>query len=160
MLRVIAEDDPSHISLVPDGIYGPETMASVSRFQSLHDLPVTGITDLGTWEEIVAVYEPAYIRMVEAQPLEVVLNPGQTIRRGEHSPNLYLVQSILMVLGETYTSVPSPEVNGVLDEATADSLATFQALSGLPVTGNLDKQTWKHLSMQYPLASNFHGKYR
>ena len=46
MLRVIAEDDPMHISLVPDGIYGPETMASVSRFQSLHGLPVTGITDL------------------------------------------------------------------------------------------------------------------
>ena len=30
MLRVIAEDDPSHPSLVPDGIYGPETMAAVS----------------------------------------------------------------------------------------------------------------------------------
>ena len=31
MFRVlIAEDDPSHPSLVPDGIYGPETMAAVS----------------------------------------------------------------------------------------------------------------------------------
>ena len=25
MLRVIAEDDPSHVRIVPDGIYGPET---------------------------------------------------------------------------------------------------------------------------------------
>ena len=25
MLRVIAEDDPTHLRIVPDGIYGPET---------------------------------------------------------------------------------------------------------------------------------------
>ena len=33
MLRVIAEDDPSHLRIVPDGIYGPETTAAVSTFQ-------------------------------------------------------------------------------------------------------------------------------
>ena len=39
MLRVIAEDDPRHTTLVPDGIYGPETMGAVFIFQSIHDLP-------------------------------------------------------------------------------------------------------------------------
>ena len=29
MLRVIAEDDPRLPVLIPDGIYGPETMAAV-----------------------------------------------------------------------------------------------------------------------------------
>ena len=29
MLRVIAEDDPTHLRIVPDGIYGPETTAGV-----------------------------------------------------------------------------------------------------------------------------------
>ena len=29
MLRVIAEDDPTHLRIVPDGIYGPETTAAV-----------------------------------------------------------------------------------------------------------------------------------
>ena len=41
MLRVIAEDDPSHMRVIPDGIYGPETMAAVSTFQRKHGLPVT-----------------------------------------------------------------------------------------------------------------------
>ena len=26
MLRVIAENDPSHMTLIPDGIYGPDTV--------------------------------------------------------------------------------------------------------------------------------------
>ena len=34
MLRVIAEDDPTHLRIVPDGIYGPETTAAVSTFRS------------------------------------------------------------------------------------------------------------------------------
>ena len=31
MLRVIAESDPRHESIIPDGIYGPETISAVSR---------------------------------------------------------------------------------------------------------------------------------
>ena len=42
----------------------------------------------------------------------------------------------------------------VLDAATADSLASFQALNDLPVTGELDKVTWKHLALHFPLAAN------
>ena len=154
MLRVIAEDDPSHMRIIPDGIYGPETMAAVSTFQRLHGLPVTGVTDQPTWEAIVAVYEPALVRVDEAQPVDIILNPGQVIRKGERSPYMYLVQAMLTVLADVYKSVGIPGLTGILDEATADSLATFQLLSGLPMTGNLDKHTWKHLALQFPLAAN------
>lgn len=153
MLRVIAENDPAHVRLIPDGIYGPETTRAVSVFQRNHGLPVTGVTDQATWEAVVAVYEPALISQAEAQALYIVLNPRQVIRRGERNPNLYLVQGMLLVLHETYKSVGHPGMSGILDEPTADSLASFQRLSGLPMTGNLDKMTWKHLALQYPLAA-------
>ena len=158
MLRVIAEEDPRHMTLVPDGIYGPETSASVSLFQRLHGLPVTGITDQITWEALVAVYEPAFISQAEASPLEIILNPGEVIRKGQRHPNIYLVQGILQVLSERYGSISPPGSGGILDEATADSLASFQYLNGLPMTGNLDKHTWKHLALQYPLAANPDGE--
>lgn len=158
MLRVIAEDDPSHPSVIPDGIYGPETMAAVSAFQRKHGLNVTGVTDQDTWEAIVNAYQPAYVSITEAYPLEVILNPGQVIRKGERHPHLYLVQSMLLVLSEIYGSVGTPSHSGILDEATADAIASFQALSELPMTGNLDKQTWKHLVLQYPLAANLHTR--
>lgn len=154
MLRVLAEDDPTHPAIVPDGIYGPETVRAVSYFQRKHGLPVTGITDLETWEAIVAQYEPALVRIDEAQPLYIILNPGQVIRKGERHPNLFLVQGMLTVLSDVYESISPPSLTGILDEATADALAAFQFLSGLPSTGNLDKHTWKHLALQYPLAAN------
>lgn len=154
MLRVIAEDDPTHITLVPDGIYGPETVRAVSVFQRKHGLSVTGITDMETWEKIVSEYEPALVRVDEAEALHIILNPGQVVRKGESHPHIYLVQAILAVLAQVYDSIPLPGMTGTLDEATADSLAAFQFLSGLPATGHLDKNTWKHLARQYPLASN------
>jgi murein L,D-transpeptidase YcbB/YkuD len=153
MLRVIAENDPSHDRVIPDGIYGPETVTAVSVFQRLHGLPVTGVTDHDTWEAITAVYEEAIVEQSQAHPLEIVLNPGQIIRRGERHPNLYLAQAILTVLSENYDSIAKPEFTGILDNATADALSTFQQLSGLPMTGNLDKHTWKQLAVQYPLAA-------
>lgn len=154
MLRVIAEDDPTHVRIVPDGIYGPETVRAVSHFQRRHGLPVTGVTDQNTWETVVAVYEPALVRRDEAYPLHIILNPGQIIRRGEQHPHLYLVQGMLMTLAQLYKSVGTPSLSGILDEPTSDSLASFQSLSNLPMTGHLDKHTWKHLSLQYTLAAN------
>ena len=154
MLRVIAENDPAHDVIIPDGIYGPETLAAVSTFQKLHGLPVTGVTDNGTWDAVVKIYETALVEQQEAEPLFILLNPGQVIRKGERHPNVYLVQAILTVLAEEYDSIPRPASTGILDEATSDALASFQGLSGLPMTGNLDKQTWRHLALQYPLASN------
>ena len=153
MLRVLAEDDPSHRRVIPDGIYGPETTAAVARFQRLHGLSVTGITDQATWDAVVLEYEPALIRIGEAWPVHPVFEPGQVIRSGQRHPNLYLAQAILAVLAEGYGSIPSPGLTGTLDDATADALGRFQELSGLPMTGQLDKHTWKHLALQYPLAA-------
>ena len=154
MLRVIAENDPSHVRIIPDGIYGPETVQAVSVFQRKHGLPVTGVTDQDTCEAVVAIYDPALVQQDAAQELSILLNPGQIIRKGERHPNLYLVQGMLLVLSEVYESVAAPIVNGILDDATADAIASFQALSGLPMTGHLDKHTWKHLALQYPLAAS------
>ena len=154
MLRVLAEDSPRYTPVIPDGIYGPQTMAAVTAFQRNHGLPPTGVTDQRTWEAVAAEYEPALIRRNAAHPLHIVLNPGQIIRKGEQHPHVYLLQAILSVLSDTHGSIPRPGISGILDDATADSLSAFQMLSGLPMTGHLDKVTWKHLALQYPLAAN------
>lgn len=154
MLRVLGEHDDKYSRVIPDGIYGPQTMAAVTAFQRNHGLPVTGVTDQATWETLVAVYDPALIDLVEAQPVDIILNPSQVIRKGESSPYLYVAQALLLVLSETYASVGTPSQSGILDAATSDSLASFQSLSGLPMTGELDKVTWKHLALHFPLAAN------
>jgi peptidoglycan hydrolase-like protein with peptidoglycan-binding domain len=154
MLRVLAEQDSRYHTVVPDGIYGPTTVTAVSNFQQIHGIPVTGITDQNTWDAIVAEYEPALILVTEAQPVEIILNPNQVLKRGEKSPYLRVAQALLWELSETYGSVGKPGMNGFLDDATADSLASFQAINGLPMTGELDKLTWQQLALHFPLAAN------
>lgn len=145
MLRVIAEDDRRLPTVVPDGIYGPTTMQAITAFQRKEGLPVTGVTDQVTWEAIVTAYEPALVRVGKAEPIEIIMDPGKVFRRGETSPYLYLLQSILIQLSQSNTAISRPEHNGILDDLTAESLAQFQQLAGLPITGELDKITWKHI---------------
>lgn len=154
MLRVISEQNGVSPTVIPDGIYGPSTISAVSHFQCCHGLPVTGITDQVTWEQIVGEYESALVFIDEAQPLEIILNPNEIIRRGDRNPYLYVAQALLRVLSEEYGSIGTPGQNGILDESTADAISSFQALSGLPMTGELDKRTWKYLALHFPLAAN------
>ena len=154
MLRVLAEDDEELLTLIPDGIYGTQTRQAVTAFQRKYGIPITGVVDQATWERIVAEHSPALVRLGPAEPLRLILNPNQVIRRGESHPYLFLIQGMLTTLSEIYGSLLAPRMSGVLDEATAQSLMCFQDLSALPQTGELDKITWKHLALQYPLAVN------
>ena len=154
MLRVIAKDDSRLPSVVPDGIYGPTTMQSVTAFQRLYGLPITGIVDQDTWDKIVSVYEPALIRVGPAEPIEIILEPGQVFRIGDKNAYIYLLQSILTQLSTEYPTINRPDHNGVLDDPTSQALAAFQLLAGLPPTGELDKITWKYLSRQFTLSAN------
>lgn len=154
MLRVIAEDDPRLPTVVPDGFYGPSTMQSVTAFQRLYGLPVTGITDQATWERIVEAYEPALIRVDKAEPIEIIMEPGQVYRIGDSNAYIYLLQSILIQLSNDNPNIAPPEHNGVLDNPTSNALAAFQILAGLPPTGELDKITWKYLVKQFTLSAN------
>ena len=153
MLRVIAQEDERQPSVIPDGIYGPQTLQAVTAFQRNHALPVTGVTDQATWDQIHAVYEASLIRVGPAQALELVMDPNQIYRQGDADPDLFIVQAVLFVLSQIYESISPPSQTGVLDEATAFSIETFQEMSNLPRTGELDKITWKYLALHYPLAA-------
>ena len=154
MLRVISEADGTVPSIIPDGIYGTTTRQAVYTFQQMKGIPSTGVTDQNTWDQIVKDHANAVIRINAAEPLQLILNPNQIIHKGEAHPYLFLIQSMLISLAEIYGSIVAPGISGVLDEATADALASFQYLASLPQTGELDKITWKHLALQYPLAVN------
>jgi len=154
MLRVIAQLEPNQPSVIPDGIYGQNTVAAVAAFQRRKGLPQTGIVDQQTWDSIVLEYEPALILVGDAYPIEVIWEVNEVVGRGQTHPNLYLAQSMLLVLSQAYSSIPAPIINGILDLPTESSLSAFQQLQQLPVTGQLDKITWQNLAKQYPLAAS------
>ena len=154
MLRVIGQDEQRQLTVVPDGIFGPQTQSEVARFQRHRGLPVTGVADQATWERMVLEYPDALTRVGPAESIQIVLNPGKVYRRGDLSHHILLSQAMLLTLSQIYGSILAPSVNGFLDEVTANSLSSFQYLNALPQTGEMDKVTWKHLALHYPLAVN------
>ncbi len=158
MLQAIARAAQKPCSVVPDGIYGRQTMNAVSTFQQEHGLPVTGVVNQQTWERIVSEYGPSACCLAPAQPLQIILNPNQVLRHGEENPCVFLVQSMLLQLHRVYSSISEPSVNGIMDTPTCEALASMQYLCGLPQTGELNKITWKHLVLQYPLSTNLHSR--
>lgn len=154
MLRVIAEDDKLIPSVVPDGIYGQEDMNAVSAFQRKYNLPITGIVDQATWDAIAGQYERSIINVDQAEPIEIIIDPGQVYRLGDSDANLYLLQSMLIYLSLFHPTINTPPHNGVLDTPTSDALKGFQILAGLEPTGELDKRTWKYLVNQFTLNAN------
>lgn len=55
-LTRISLDHPEIPSVRADGVFGAETEAAVRAFQERFFLPVTGVIDIRTWEQIVAEY--------------------------------------------------------------------------------------------------------
>ena len=154
MLRVIAIDSEYIPLVVPDGIYGPGTMQAVSAFQRYHGLPVSGVTDNATWDKIYIEYEQARIRTEKGDAIEILMDPGEVFVKGDTSPYIYLAQSMLIYLSGEHTAIPLTAHTGIMDSGTQAAVSAFQALSGLPETGEIDKITWLNLSRQFTLSAH------
>ncbi len=154
MLRVLAEDDSRLPTVVPDGIYGPTTMTAVTAVQRREGIPVTGIVDNATWDIISELYEAAIVRVGKAEPIEILLEPGQIFRRGDSSPYIYLLQGMLAQLSNDHPTINVPGTQGTMDEDTVAALIAFQKLAALPATGEFDRLTWKNLVHQFTLNAH------
>ena len=152
MLRLLHLDDDRYVNVIPDGIYGNDTQNAVAVFQRLKGIPVTGVADQRTWDAVVEDYEEALIRVDQAESIEILLDAGSVLRFGERDPHIYLLQSMLTYLSEVYPPITRPPHSGYMDAQTATAVETFQRLNGLPITGNVDRKTWKHISRQFSLA--------
>lgn len=153
MLRVVFQQDHNAPTIIPDGIFGPQTENAVKYFQRTRELPVTGVMDNTTWDTLAAAYDNALIEQNPAAPLLLVLQPGQIIHTGDWNYHLFLIQAILAALARIHTDFPQVPVSGVLDAQTGRSISYFQALSGLPATGEIDKKTWQYLANHYAHAA-------
>lgn len=154
MLRVIELDGGKQNALIPDGIFSENTVKSVSAFQRENGLPVTGIADNDTWDLIYAQYDDALIRIEEAEPIEIILDPGEILREGNTGPYIYLLQSMLIFLSDIHSTIRPPEHTGVYDRDTASAVRDLQRLALLPETGQTDRKTWKNIARQFSLNAH------
>lgn len=158
MLRTIALYNDAYERIIPDGIFGPETKSAVGTFQRNRGLPITGVANRQTWEEIVRVYDDALVELSPAQPIAYDRRYEFPFTRGDHSARVLLAQSMLLTIANRYCCICPPELSGSMDDMMVNSVSEFQGLNGLPRSGQLDKRTWKNLALQFAMAEVLSGQ--
>lgn len=154
MLSVISKYDESLPYIVPDGIYGQNTFTAVTTFQRRNGLPVTGVVNQQTWDTIAQQHQQALVFVSQGQPVSILVDPAVVWELGDQDAMILLAQSMLLHMSGKYNNIAVPPQNSILDAQTQDSLRSFQRLAGLEETGDLDRLTWKYLSLSYTLSTN------
>jgi peptidoglycan hydrolase-like protein with peptidoglycan-binding domain len=103
-----------------DGVFGPQTEASVKSFQQSQGLVADGVVGPTTWGQV-----PAYR---EASP---------TLQVGSLGPVVAMLQKVLKT-GFGYAGA----VDGVFGPVTDGVVRQYQTTAGLGVTGVVDEPTW------------------
>lgn len=147
-LRVLQAAQDAPLPVI-SGVYDSLTENAVRRFQQQYGLPVTGQTDLTTWDRI--VQEANRARSSVALPLAVRVFPSALLQvgPGDQGRFLYILQAILNGLAAEYGNFPPLEYTGVYDEPTAGAVLLLQRTAGLRPTGRLDAGTWNALAHLY-----------
>lgn len=149
MLRTIAFATGEIPAVIPDGVFGPSTEAAVTAFQKIYGLPVTGVVDEETFRVIVNAYDLADELLSLSEAAVLHFPSGLVIKSEQSHPHLRLAQSIFQALHQEFPAFKAAAATGILDAATTENLRIFQALSGLEITGRLDKSTWGRLNQFY-----------
>lgn len=128
------------------GIFDQATENSVSSFQRFYGLPVNGIVDKATWDRI---YDE-FISMSEVIPntaggFEILPYGGTVLRQGSTGDDVYLLQQYLAAISEYYPQVLKPNVTGIFDDSTRNSVESFQRLLGITPDGIVGKTTWDYI---------------
>lgn len=153
MLRTVALGNERLVPVIPDGIFGTNITAAVTAFQRFFRLPVTGVVDHDTWMRLVREFDEALVGYGPAEPLALLLAPGQVIAAGERNDHVYLIQAILTVLGGMNLGLSAPGMSGTMDQTTIQAVKQFQRCAGLPESGAVDRRTWQHMSKFYTAVS-------
>ena len=148
-LRVIAMRDETLPVLIPDGIFGTETEATVKIFQKNNGLPETGEVDNDTWDRIIEVYTKA--RVYAEPPPSTQMFPASDfiIQEGEDGAFMLPLQSMILAVTRRFSNIPDFELSGV---HTGDAVATTRELQKYLDTecdGEIDIHCWHHISRLY-----------
>ncbi len=138
-----------------DGIYESETRRSVIAFQNANSLSPTGIVDRETWDRLREEYENSVA--LNSPPVRIDVFPRTPrdygISIGEKSYLSAIIQHMLDELERVY-SFSELSDSGIYDEINAANVREFQARNNIPVTGEVNRETWDAMALQYNLLES------
>ncbi|MDE5738162.1 MAG: peptidoglycan-binding protein [Oscillospiraceae bacterium] len=143
-LYVISCYDTRINPMIPNGVYDSKTIQAVKSFQKIYGLTETGEVNETTWKKIVTVYKS--LVDTAPKPLNAFKDKNTVVRSGDNCFTVIIIQAILFSVSKQYTNVPDVQVTGEYDIQTEQAVQIFQKMCALPVTGNVDCETWNILA--------------
>ncbi len=134
-----------------DGIFGEETMEAVLLFQKELYPPVTGVVTQDVWEAIRGEVEKFEEIIATPQPLRGFPEGDILFEKGDETGEIALYQQMFQLLSEEIEGIKADTPTGVFTENFRNNVIFLQEISGLPVTGQLDRQTWGRLVRLYEM---------
>ena len=148
-LRYISQNTDGIPTVVPDGIYGPETRAAVSAFQKKTGLSQGGEADFETWIAIVNFYDE--LKRKNLFPKGILGYPPEIphLKEGDDFEEIYLLQIMLRRIAKIFKNVTMPDLTGVYDSKTSQAVKDFSRLYGRENRGIVDRELWNILTDTY-----------
>ncbi|MBQ9097101.1 MAG: peptidoglycan-binding protein [Clostridia bacterium] len=150
-LRTISAAYENIPTLIPDGVFDETTQTAVEQFQIEFGLEKTGEVDLETWRKIVDVKLRLDRENGEKFPVNLYPADNHTISAGENEEIVYIVQSMLKSLSNTFLNIPDVDINGINDEKTSAAILEFKKISGQKITPEINRMFWDDLQRVYNL---------
>ena len=134
-------------------VFDGDTEEAVKAFQRIFNLTPDGIVGKATWYQIKRIY--AAVKRLSELTSEGLTIPEvervfrTNLRIGDSGVEVEALQYYLAFLGYFYPQLPPIPINGFFDELTRDAVFAFQNEYGLPVTGEVDLNTYYNIERQY-----------
>ena len=136
-LRVLSAFYPQIDSVSVDGLFGSATRRSVTQFQQVAGLPVTGVVDERTWDTLMDYQRDALTQLAASQ-IATADTPEGGFSLGDVNNSIHPIQSSLNEVGFRTENFDPLAVNGVIDPLTDVNVRRLQQVSSLTQTGQLD----------------------
>ena len=150
MISYVAQYEDTVLPVEINGVYDPATEEAVRGFQRTYGIPETGIIDENTYARMFDVYNAIILSLPDSQ-LDPPYRPypGFLITLGFDGSYVNSLQTYLNAISTVFTDVPRAGDSGVFDEQTRNAVLAVQEITGLPVTGVVDLNTWTEIGDLY-----------
>lgn len=149
MLRQISYVYPVIPRLVPDGLFGEETLEAVMIFQREFRLPVTGTVDNATWDAVVLTYARTTQNLENPLLTNGFPDRLSTFSPGDHCVYLLMIQAMFNALSHTLEEVENVPVDGLHAGGSVRNTKWLQRKGNLKETGVMGKDEWNLLVRIY-----------
>ncbi|MCX4357090.1 MAG: peptidoglycan-binding protein [Oscillospiraceae bacterium] len=153
-LNRIGTNYPAIPKIVPaNGIYGESTTEAVRTFQSVFNLPVTGVVNKATWYKIKYIFTAVkHLAELTSEGLtaeEIENLWGENLRQGDYGLRVRSLAYYLNTIAYFNPEIPTVNSNGVFNAAMDNQVKAFERFYGLNPDGIVDFRTWQMISRIY-----------